>query len=510
MNSFVFSFHFCQNMVIYDSKKGKFMEVYEKLTKQISETKYLSTENSYRYRPIMRCFYQHYERLEYWLYKEDVYNELKDNEVFLNYTLEECERDLETLSEWLSLSKMQDTKNATSIEEFKNKKFRYQLTEYATEIERLTITLEEMEIKTSSLEPKLFDRIRISLSSLENISSMNEDEANELWNNLSTDFTKLNQNYQDFLKKFNEPKTEELLQSVLFLKFKSEIIKYLREFVKGYQNNVHYIKNSIVKIDDNSIEDFLNKLNAYHKKTPIVGTNFDFNHLREVNHGKIINIFKWFTGTSSNISEGEKLMNTTNNIIVKITKYANSLVELHGNMTNRREEYKHLCRLFDKSNSIETAHKYASVVFGIENVRHFTGNSTLNTDTIVNTYDIPPIEIVLSSRTKARKEKIMIAPIVDKSEEKRKLLEEYRKEQEQNKAILEKLIKNQKITLKDDMNLSKTERRYIQKLLSSQNKRETEFGLSYNVLQKDGTCKIISEDGIFFMNSVEIEFERGI
>ena len=43
------------------------MEVYEKLTKQISETKYLSTENSYRYRPIMRIFYRHYERLEYWL-----------------------------------------------------------------------------------------------------------------------------------------------------------------------------------------------------------------------------------------------------------------------------------------------------------------------------------------------------------------------------------------------------------------------------------------------------------
>lgn len=82
------------------------MEVYEKLTKQISETKYLSTENSYGYRPIMRCFYNHYERLEYWLYKEDVYNELKDNEIFNDYSLEECERDLETLVSWFSLSKM--------------------------------------------------------------------------------------------------------------------------------------------------------------------------------------------------------------------------------------------------------------------------------------------------------------------------------------------------------------------------------------------------------------------
>ena len=482
------------------------MEVYEKLTKQISETKYLSTENSYRYRPIMRCFYQHYERLEYWLYKEDVFNELKNNEIFSNYTLEECERDLETLTDWLSLSKMQDTKNASSIEEFKNKKFRYQLTEYATEIERLTISLEEMEIKTASLEPKLFDRIRISLSNFENINSLSEEEINNLWTDLNEDFTKLNQNYQDFLKKFNEPKSEELLQSVLFLRFKSEIIKYLREFIKGYQKNVHHIRNSISKIDESIQEEFLNKLNSYYKKTPIFSKNFDFEYFKEVNKGKITNIFKWFNGTTSTPSEGEKLMNTTDNIIVKITKYASSLVELRGNMTNRKEEYKHLCKLFDKLDNTDIANKYASVIFGIENVKHFTGYSNINTDTIVNTYDISSIDIVLSSRTKMRKEKIKIEPIVNKSEEKRRQLEEYRKNQEENKKILKNLIKDKKITLANEVNLSKVERRYIQKLLSATNKKETEFGLSYNINKQNGKCKIISDDGIFYMDSLEIEF----
>lgn len=486
------------------------MEVYEKLTKQISETKYLSTENSYRYRPIMRCFYHHYERLEYWLYKEDIYNEIKDNDLFKNYTLEECERDLETLTEWLSLAKMQDTKNATTIEEFKNKKYRYQLTEYATEIERLTISLEEMEIKAASLEPKLFDRIRISLTKLEKISTLTDDEVNDIWVNLNDDFTKLNQNYQDFLKKFNEPKSEELLQSDLFLKFKSEIIKYLREFVKGYQKNVYYIKDSISKINEDLQEEFLNKLIAYYKKNPIYSKNFDFNQFKEVNKGKITNIFKWFIGTSFNHSEGQKLMNTTDSIIVKITKYASSLIELHGNMTNRKEEYKHLCKLFDKFNDIDTANKYASVIFGIENVRHFIGNSNINTDNIVNTYDIPPIDIVLSSRTKSRKEKTVIMPIIDKTEEKRKLLLEYRKEQEENKKILRSLIKNRKIILENEINLSKIERRYIQKLLSSSNKQETEFGLNYNVNKKNGKCKIISEDGVFYLDSLEIEFEGNL
>ncbi len=494
-------------MLIYQLIGGVLVEVYEKLTKQIDETKYLSAENTYRYRPIMRLFYKHYERLEYWLYKENVYNELKENSIYENYTLEDCERDLEVLTEWKSLAKMQDTKNASSIEEFKNKKFRYQMTEYATEIERMTISLEEMEIKTASLEPKLFDRLRISIAKLENFTEMDEDSIKELWDDLNDDFKKLNENYQDFLKKFNEPKSEELLQSVLFLEFKSEIIKYLREFIKGYQNNVHQIKKSLSNIDDIFIQEYIGKLVEYYKKTPIFNNTFDYNELKEVSIGKLKNIIKWFMGDETSISEGEKLMNTTDNIIVKITKYANSLIELHGNMTNRKEEYKHFARLFDKLETIDECHKYSSLIFGIESTKHFIASSNINTDEIVGSYDIPPIEILLSSRTKMKKEKIKIEPIVDKTYEKQLALENYRREQQENKRILKSLIKDKKIILKDEIKLSKVERRYVETLLGAKTKRETEFGYTYSIKPLEGFCKIISEDGILVMKNVEIEFE---
>ena len=47
-----------------------------------------------------------------------------------------------------------------------------------------------------------------------------------------------------------------------------------------------------------------------------------------------------------------------------------------------------------------------------------------------------------------------------------------------------------------DFIVTKVERRYIQKLLASSNKKETEFGLTYNIVKKDGKCKIICEDGM--------------
>ncbi|WDU82077.1 DUF2397 family protein [Caloramator sp. Dgby_cultured_2] len=54
------------------------MEINAKLQKQIDEVRYLTAENASRYRVIMRFFYLQYERMKYWLYKEDVFEELKN------------------------------------------------------------------------------------------------------------------------------------------------------------------------------------------------------------------------------------------------------------------------------------------------------------------------------------------------------------------------------------------------------------------------------------------------
>ena len=67
------------------------------------------------------------------------------------------------LTEWKNLNTIQDTKKVASIEEFKNKKYRYQMTEYSVEIERLVIRLENLFIEGASLEPTLLERIRRSV-----------------------------------------------------------------------------------------------------------------------------------------------------------------------------------------------------------------------------------------------------------------------------------------------------------------------------------------------------------
>lgn len=64
------------------------------------------------------------------------------------------------ITETVYLTTLQDTNNVSTVEEFKHRKFRYQLTEYAVEIERLVIRLENLHIEGASLEPKLIERIK--------------------------------------------------------------------------------------------------------------------------------------------------------------------------------------------------------------------------------------------------------------------------------------------------------------------------------------------------------------
>jgi len=89
-----------------------------------------------------------------------------------------------------------------------NKKFRYQLSKATVEIERMVIRVENLFIESSSLEPTLLERIRMNL---EKISQMQNEEPEKIyswWNDLGSDFIRLNQNYQDYMRELNSVKTE--------------------------------------------------------------------------------------------------------------------------------------------------------------------------------------------------------------------------------------------------------------------------------------------------------------
>ena len=163
------------------------------------------------------------------------------------------------MASWGNLVTIQDTRKVSSIEEFKNKKFRYQLSETAVEVERMVIRVENLFIEGSSLEPTLLERLRISLEKMEEMASRNEEKLYGWWNDLNNDFIRLNQNYQDYMRELNSVKAEEMMKTREFLLFKDRLIEYLRSFVKGLQANVSAIEQKLRNMDRETVHQILEK-----------------------------------------------------------------------------------------------------------------------------------------------------------------------------------------------------------------------------------------------------------
>ena len=298
------------------------MRIQETVRKPMTEAKYLNVDNTDRYRPIIRLFYLKYEKLKYWLYQEEVYEELKEDAYFREYTPEQCQQDLAALTAWGNLVTIQDTRKVATIEEFKNKKFRYQLSEATVEIERMVIRVENLFIESSSLEPTLLERLRINLRKISEITEADQEHIYAWWNDLNNDFIRLNQNYQDYMRELNSVKAEEMMKTTEFLVFKDRLIEYLRSFVRSLQVNAAFIEQCLKNTDRQVLRCLLEKIIQYELLIPRIDVEVKEDLIADKVYGRWQSLEEWFTGTDGKDSEAAKVFDTTNEIIRKITRYA--------------------------------------------------------------------------------------------------------------------------------------------------------------------------------------------
>ena len=114
------------------------------LLESIPQTRYLSADSYVSYRAIMRTFYLEYQKMRYQLDKDALLPLLQQDPLFAGYTAEQLIPDLDQLVKWKNLTPIQDPHKAYTIADFKNRQFQYMMTEAALEVERMTITLENL------------------------------------------------------------------------------------------------------------------------------------------------------------------------------------------------------------------------------------------------------------------------------------------------------------------------------------------------------------------------------
>lgn len=488
-----------------------------KLTKPITETKYLSADNAWRYRSIMRLFYVHSQRFTHWLSKEDVFEELSREEAFSEYTLELCRQDLDVLVSWGSLSAVQDTAKVSTYQQFMNKQFRYQMTEYAIEIERLTVRLENLFFEHGSLEPTLLERIKNQIGEIHRMAGEDYKSIGGWWSGLASDFQRLNQNYQDYIRDWNSVKAEEMMKSRSFLLQKEKLVDYLRHFIKELQAHSYEIEGLLKKISPDEKVVIFQKITDYEKDIPRIDMELvqDESILENI-RGKYESMESFFCPAPGRFSEVERILEITNEIIRKITRYAVVILDAASQYTNRKDEYRRVMELFTSCSSQEERHRMAGQVFGVGRFRHFQGNLERETDSIFSSiWDESPCIVITEPRLRTYREKILKTAIRDDSQGKKAMRERILLEKEEERRVVEQVIRDQKICFNQLGEVAPFVRkillRWLMKALTTPEASvSTEYGRKYRLANPTETarCTLTSEDGNFEMPAFVLEFDE--
>ena len=465
----------------------------------ISETSYLSVPNAPVYRKIMRCFYREYEKLQYQLYKEDIYALLKQDEAFENYSIEQLTLDLDALVKWKNLTPIQDPGRVYTIADYKNKQYRYTMSEYAVEIERLTVRLES-----------------VFLEEAEAMQNASLKEINEWWNLLQEDFKRLNQNYQDYLRDFYSGKADRLMKSVEFVIHKDKFIRYLNEFIQELQHHSRRMEQILNRTRDGIETVLLEK---------VIQSELDIPHavleargnaepsIRENVVGKWKSLKGWFIDSGAQECECKKVLKITNDVIRSIIQNAALIVQIQNWGISRKDEYKKFLNLFLNCENLEEAKRLSAHVFGIQQIEHFKINEPREEDSInVSVYGEEPASFLLKPHTRTYKEKKNRNGFTDKSLEKRMQREQYLHQAQKQKEIVLQYIRNNKITFSEikDTVSEDTRAVFLQWIalanMSSGKTWRTEYGQEYRLVRREGNCVLNCEDGKLTMPAYELEF----
>ena len=485
---------------------------------QIKEATYLSAPKSAVYRRIMNIFFKEYEKMKFYLYKEDIYNEMKKISDFSDYNIEDLKIDLDALVEWNNLSAIQDTRKVYTISEYKNREFRYSMSEKAVILERAAVMIDNLHLETANLSTNYILRIQDSLEKIQKENDLNE--LNNFWKLLQEDFKKLNQNYQDYLRDFYIQRPEFSGEIMNFISYKQKFVSILKNFVRELQRNSRRLEKTIENVKEKMEKEVLSLIIEAEIENQEINLNKIFltpeelkESIEENIKGKWVSLKNWFISSESRKSECRQVLDITEEIIRKILLDAFFLTQKQSWGINKKEDYRKIIKMFSECEDIKEAHKLSSYVFGVANIQHYTTVIPKTAESIEESvYNEEYEKCKLESHNRVYKPKLEKSGFENRDKLKEEFRMQYKEKLEEDKRMIRKYLN------KGILDISKIEevvsadfRKFILKMISIANLSEekigrTEYGQKYKMKQLEERFTLKCEDGNLEMPKFIFEF----
>lgn len=483
----------------------------------LNETAYLTAQNTVLYRTIMRILYDEKEKFNSQLSEEYIYNRLKEHCEFEDCDIEKVKSAMSQLTAWGSVLPMQDLKKVSTIEEYKNKIYKYSLTERAVKIERMTIELENMFTETNTISSSLLVRINDAVCTIENIIIKNDHKAiNEWWKNLQEDFKRLDRNFSDYLHSFYSVSGHKMMTSIDFILHKDKFVEYLRDFIQVLQRNSSLIENNLIRINSTLKEKMLCMVVSSEMELPRTNTGkIDKEYIEDMVRGQWNSLYNWFVSENGRESTSNMAMEYTDEIIRKILNNAVMLMQLQNAGISRKQDYNKFMKMFAECDDINKAHCLSAHVFGVMNTSHYKFNSLAQTDSIYdNASAVSPQVFEIKPRTRTYKPKIKTDGFISKASQKAEGREARLAAIREEQKMIESYIENNMIKISELSKQTVPEKLRITLLkwitAASQNKNYTgitDFGRKYRIRRGEEMIVLHCDDGDLYMPEYIFEFE---
>ncbi|GLB61452.1 TIGR02677 family protein [Cytobacillus sp. NCCP-133] len=418
--------------------------------KRVSEAAYLSTEKSDKYRAILRFFYIQHERLKEFLSPEEIVSHLKASPYFSEYEIEELHNDLFSLVKWGNLTAQQESGKVKTVEEFKKKRYRYQITPYTVEFERMLIRFEQdSETFGGSLEKTQFERFYQTLKNIQDSSAETPELCAQHWDDLLTYFKKITQNTSDYFAYLRSEDASEHMKTDAFLLYKDQFTLYLRDFIIALQRTASAIQDVMIALSRTQMQAFFKKVAEQEEKVfRFEKKQSESGYLTELEE-TWRNVKGWFLGDETGENQYENVLHQTNEAIRRLTRIVQRLGERSQQQRSRKEDYLHLARWFLTLPSVGEAHNLSAVAFGTSHTKHLYSDHIPTDDIYLDVWGEVPMAHERMPKIREYREKTKASAMEDHQEQREKTMKEHLEKRMLEQAVIKSYRAGKEIKLED-------------------------------------------------------------
>ena len=491
----------------------------------VNALKYATAENAPRYRPIMRFLFNQYDKFRDYIKSEEILAHMKSlNLVDNEYIEEQLYSDMKALEAWDCVMSRQDKEMVYTIEDFKKKRLKFQITPLAYEIESTLKKLDDLdEVLTGALESREFERI---LKDVENIAKSNvkieKDEIlHDQWITLMRRLENLRSNSANYISHLRSDQAETLFKTEEFLLYKEKFTNYLTKFIVSMKKTRYKIARVLMEIEDPFVEGYINRLIEYFSTIPMIdGKRLNAEKINRAFKDDWVELRHWFVRGADYECDVDALLQETDKSIQTISRYALQLIEVRNKSRNRKEDYRELSTMFGQCEDINKAHELAACCFGISTPRHIYASqkATDTKDEEIWEQEMTYLETTPKSRGYERRKRIK-SYVRDKGDEKKAIRKIYLERMEKEKEMIRTIIIENRIVIKELGSKSSIEpmnpfvRQAILEWISKavQNKANTgrtQYGRKFTLVKHSSESVLVRfEDGVLRMPNITFEFE---